>query len=183
MTSYPGASPIEVSEKITKPLENSLSTAPGLKSIDSYSQEGSNFILLQFDWSTKIDDVQLEIMQRIDQINVPEGANKPRFLKFDPAQFPIIQLSLSATDSPADIGVLSEQLEQELRRTKGVASVTVSGQLIEEVQITLDQQKLAANGLDKQISFSLFRRTMYLCQVNQSKLKMENNYRHELLVC
>lgn len=147
VTSYPGASSTEVSEKITKPLENSLSTAPGLKTIQSSSQEGSNFVLLMFDWSTKIDDVQMDIMQRIDQVPIPEGANAPRFLKFDPAQFPVIQLSLRATDKQADIRVLAEELEQELRRTKGVASVTVSGELVEEVQITLDEKKLEANGL------------------------------------
>lgn len=147
VTSYPGASPTEVSEKITKPLEDSLSTTPGLKTIQSSSQEGSNFILLMFDWSTKIDDVQMDIMQRVDQVPVPEGANDPRFLKFDPAQFPVIQLSLNAVDEETDIRELAEQLEVELRRTKGVASVTVSGQLVEEVQITLDQKKLEKNGL------------------------------------
>ena len=147
VTSYPGASPAEVSEKLTKPLENSLSTAPGLKSMQSSSQEGSNFILLMFDWSTNIDDVQLDIMQRVDQVPVPEGANKPRFMKFDPSQFPVIQLSLRATTDDADIRKIAEQLETELRRTKGVASVTVSGKLVEEVQIILDQQKLESNGL------------------------------------
>ena len=45
VTSYPGASPAEVSEKITKPLEASLSTAPGLKSMQSTSQEGVQFHL------------------------------------------------------------------------------------------------------------------------------------------
>ncbi|MFJ7932960.1 efflux RND transporter permease subunit [Sporosarcina sp. NPDC096371] len=147
VTSYPGASPAEVSEKITKPLENSLSTAPGLKSLQSSSQEGSNFILLTFDWSTNIDDVQLDIMQRVDQIQVPEGANKPRFMKFDPSQFPVIQLSLRATTDDANIRQIAEKLETELRRTEGVASVTVSGKLVEEVQIIVDQQKLEANGL------------------------------------
>ncbi|WP_342512848.1 efflux RND transporter permease subunit [Sporosarcina sp. FSL K6-1522] len=146
VTNYPGASPAEVSEKLTKPLENSLSTAPGLKSMQSSSQEGSNFILLMFDWATNIDDVQLEILQRVDQVPIPEGANKPRFMKFDPSQFPVIQLSLRATTEAADIRKIAEQLETELRRTKGVASVTVSGKLIEEVQIMLDQQKLEEHG-------------------------------------
>ena len=50
-------------------------------------------------------------------------------------------LSLRATSDDTDIRVLAEQLEVELRRTKGVASVTVSGQLVEEVQITLDREK------------------------------------------
>lgn len=147
VTSYPGASPAEVSEKITKPLEGSLSTTPGLKTIQSSSQEGSNFVLLMFDWSTKIDEIQMDIMQRIDQVSLPEGANDPRFLKFDPAQFPVIQLSLRATDDKADIRVLATELEQELQRTKGVASVTVSGTLVEEVQITLDEERLVDYGL------------------------------------
>lgn len=147
VTSYPGASPTEVNEKITKPLEDSLSTAPGLKTIQTSSEEGANFVLLMFDWSTKIDDVQMDIMQRIDQVPMPDGANEPRLLKFDPSQFPVIQLSLRATDDQADIRVIAEQLEQELRRTKGVASVTLSGQLVEEVKITLDERKLEKNGL------------------------------------
>lgn len=149
VTSYPGASPTEVSEKLTKPLEDSLSTTPGLKTIQSSSQEGSNFIFLMFDWSTKIDDVQMDILQRVDSIPVPEGANKPRFLKFDPSQFPVIQLSLRATSENTDIRVIADQLEQELRRTKGVASVTVSGQLTEEVQITLNESKLTDYGLEQ----------------------------------
>ncbi|MBO1914447.1 efflux RND transporter permease subunit, partial [Microvirga sp. 3-52] len=106
-------------EKVTKPLENSLSTAPGLKSMQSSSQEGSNFIFLMFDWSTKIDDVQMDLLQRVDQVQMPDGANKPRLLKFDPSQFPVIQLSLSAKNNDADIRLVAEQLEQELRRTKG----------------------------------------------------------------
>lgn len=150
VSSYPGASPVEVSEKLTKPLENSLSTTPGLKSIQSSSQEGSNFVLLMFDWSTKIDDVQMDIMQRIDQVPVPDGANSPRFMKFDPSQFPVIQLSLRAEAKDIDLHKLSEDLERELRRTKGVASVTVSGEVVEEIKIDLDQKKLEKNGLTQQ---------------------------------
>lgn len=147
VSSYPGASPIEVNEKITKPLENSLSTLPGLKTMQTSSQEGANFVLLMFDWSSKIDDIQMEVMERIDQVPVPDGANAPRFMKFDPAQFPVIQLSLRAESDEADIRKLSEELEQELRRTKGVASVTISGEVIEEIQVNLIQEKLEENGL------------------------------------
>lgn len=147
VSSYPGASPTEVSEKITKPLEGSLSTTPGLKTLQSSSREGTNFLLLMFDWSTNIDDVQLDVMQRIGQVPVPEGATDPRFMKFDPSQFPVIQLALHATGDEVNILGIAEQLEEELRRTPGVASVTVSGRSVEEVQITLDERKLEANGL------------------------------------
>lgn len=147
VTSYPGASPTEVNEKITKPLEESLSTAPGLKSMQSSSQEGANLIFLQFDWASTIDDVQMDILQRLDQVSVPDGANDPRFMKFDPSQFPVIQLSLRTNEAGADIRSIAEELEKELRRIEGVASVNVSGKIIEDVQVIVDPDKLKENGL------------------------------------
>ena len=54
VTSYPGASPKEVNEKVTKPLEATLATLPGIKKIQSTSQEGANLIILEFNWSTDI---------------------------------------------------------------------------------------------------------------------------------
>lgn len=147
VTNYQGASPVEVDEKITKPLEASLSTLPGIESVNSTSQEGANFILLEFDWSTDMDAIQMDVMQRIDITPLPDGADKPRFLKFDPAQFPVIQLSLNAENSETDIQLIAQQLEKELLRTEGVASVNISGSLVEEVQILLDQVKLKAKGL------------------------------------
>ncbi|WP_313891472.1 efflux RND transporter permease subunit [Psychrobacillus sp.] len=147
VTSYPGASPVEVNEKLTKPLESTLGTLPGIKKVSSSSSEGANFLLLEFDWATNMDDIQLDIMQRIDTISVPDGATKPRFLKFDPSQFPVIQLSLRADNSATDIRLIAERLEKELISTEGVASVNVSGSLVEEVQILLDQQVLEEKGL------------------------------------
>ncbi|WKA57529.1 efflux RND transporter permease subunit [Planococcus shenhongbingii] len=149
VTSYPGASPTEVSEKVTRPLEASLSTLPGLDSLQSSSEEGSNFILLEFDWSTNIDDVQTDIMQRIDQTILPDDSNQPQFFKFDPSQFPVIQLAVRATESGEDVRVLAEELETELLQTEGVASVNISGSLVEEIQIALNQKELEKRGLQQ----------------------------------
>ena len=147
VTNYPGASPTEVNEKLTKPLEATLATLPGIKRVQSTSLESSNLIVLEFDWSTDMDKVQNDVLQRIDLVPLPEDAGKPSFLKFDPSQFPIIQLALAATDDQVDIRQIAESLEQELRRTEGVASVTISGKVVEEVQIELDPQKLEQNRL------------------------------------
>lgn len=147
VTNYPGASPTEVSEKVTKPLEASLATLPGIESIQSSSEEGSNFILLEFDWSTNMDDVQTDIMQRIDQTPIPEDANQPQFFKFDPSQFPVIQLAVRAAEGGDDVRILAEELEKELLQTEGVASVNISGSLTEEIIISLDQDKLVSEGL------------------------------------
>ncbi|WP_046175217.1 efflux RND transporter permease subunit [Domibacillus indicus] len=146
VTTYDGAGPAEVSEKITKPLEANLSTLPGIENISSTSQEGSNFILLEFSWSTDIDDVQNDVLQRIGQTTMPEGAGEPQFLKFDPSQFPIIQLSLQS-DGEADLEQLAETLQTDLSSVEGVASVSVTGITADEVIVELDEQKMKEYGI------------------------------------
>jgi hydrophobic/amphiphilic exporter-1 (mainly G- bacteria), HAE1 family len=142
VTNYQGASPEEVVEKVTKPLEANLATLPGIKTMTSTSQEGANLILMQFSWTTNIDDIQDEVIQRLDMAPLPDDAEKPRFLKFDPSQFPIIQLSLSSDQDEESLRELAEELELELTKVDGVASVNLSGTSVQEVRVELDQEKL-----------------------------------------
>jgi len=142
VTNYQGASPEEVVEKVTKPLEANLATLPGIKTMTSTSQEGANLTLMQFSWTTNIDDIQDEVIQRLDMAQLPDDAEKPRFLKFDPSQFPIIQLSLSSEQDEQSLRDLAEELELELTKVEGVASVNLSGTSVQEVRVELDQQKL-----------------------------------------
>ncbi|MEH7886469.1 efflux RND transporter permease subunit [Bacillus sp. JJ1609] len=142
VTNYQGASPEEIVEKVTKPLEANLATLPGIKTMTSTSQEGANLILMQFSWTTNIDDIQDEVIQRLDMAQLPDEAEKPRFLKFDPSQFPIIQLSLSSDQDEQSLRDLAEELELELTKVEGVASVNLSGTSVQEVRVELDQQKL-----------------------------------------
>jgi hydrophobic/amphiphilic exporter-1 (mainly G- bacteria), HAE1 family len=142
VTTYPGASPEEVVEKVTKPLEANLATLPGIKTMTSTSQESANLILMQFSWTTDIDEIQNEVIQRLDMTQLPDDVVKPRFLKFDPSQFPIIQLSLSAEKDEDSLRELAEQLQLELTKVDGVASVNLSGTSVEEVRVELDQEKL-----------------------------------------
>ncbi|MBS4177328.1 efflux RND transporter permease subunit [Lederbergia citrea] len=149
VTSYEGASPAEVVEKVTKPLEASLATLPGIKNVQTISKEGSNLILLEFSWTTSIDDVQNDVLQRIDQTPIPSDAGKPRFLKFDPAQFPIIQLSLKTDKDEKSLRILADKLTSELTRVEGVASVNVTGTLIDEIRVKIDQEQLKKYGLSQ----------------------------------
>ncbi|PPA72253.1 efflux RND transporter permease subunit [Jeotgalibacillus proteolyticus] len=150
VTSYPGASPTEVLEKVTKPIESQVALLPGLKNVQSTSEEGSNLVFLEFTFATDIDEAEGNIQQAIQQVDLPDDANTPRVLKFDPSQFPVIQLSLRSSDETTDIRQLAEELEQELTRTEGVASVDISNSLMEEVRIQLDQEQLEEYGLTQE---------------------------------
>lgn len=142
VTNYQGAGPNEVVEKVSKPLEEALSTVQGIDTITSTSQENASLVLMQFSWTTKIDDVQDEIRTKMEDAPLPDDAGDPRFLKFDPSQFPIIQLSFTSAESAEQLQTLAEELEQELTKTEGVASVNLSGLTTDEISVTLDQEKL-----------------------------------------
>lgn len=149
VTSYDGASPTEVSEKVSKPLEQSLSTLPGLKNISSTSQEGASLVLLEFSWTTKLSEVENDIMRAIDSAALSSDAGKPRFMKFDPSQFPILQMSLSSETGTEELQKMARQLEQQLLKIEGVASVNTSGTFVEQIKVTLDEDKLVANQLSQ----------------------------------
>ncbi|WP_226668392.1 efflux RND transporter permease subunit [Metabacillus litoralis] len=142
VTNYQGAGPNEVVEKVSKPLEEALSTVQGIDTITSTSQENASLVLMQFTWTTNIEDVQDEIRTKMEDAPLPDDAGDPRFLKFDPSQFPIIQLSLTSSESAEQLQVLAEELEQELTKTEGVASVNLSGLVTDEVSVILNQDKL-----------------------------------------
>ncbi|WP_342388286.1 efflux RND transporter permease subunit [Salinicoccus bachuensis] len=148
VTSYSQASPEEVNQQVTLPLENQLSTTPGLDSMISTSQEGSNLIFLQFGWATDIDEVENDINQALRAAQLPDGAGEPRFMKFDPSQLPIIQMSLSSDEKDAEFQSLIEDLTVELERIQGIASVDAEGLATESIEINLDGEALDEHQLD-----------------------------------
>ncbi|WP_273131193.1 efflux RND transporter permease subunit [Metabacillus sp. HB246100] len=149
VTNYEGAGPNEVVEKVSKPLEESLSTVQGIDKITSTSQENASLVLMQFSWATDINDVQDEIRTKMQDAPLPDDAGNPRFLKFDPSQFPIIQLSLTSSGNVEQLQQLATELELELVKTEGVASVNLSGIVEDEVSVILNQDKLEDNALSQ----------------------------------
>ena len=148
VTSYDGASPTEVSEKVSKPLEDSLSTLPGLKNITSTSQEGASLVLLEFSWSTKLSE-ENDIIRAIEGTPLSSDVSKPRFLKFDPSQFPIFQMSISSEKNAKELQQIAEELELQLMKIDGVANVNTSGTLVEQIKVVLDEERLVANRLSQ----------------------------------
>ncbi|HWO74925.1 MAG TPA: efflux RND transporter permease subunit [Bacillus sp. (in: firmicutes)] len=157
VANYPGAGPQEVLEQVTKPLEASLTTLPGIQSIQSTSQEGSNLILLEFSWSTSIDEIQNDVIMRMNQTSLPDEV-EPRFMKFDPSQFPIIQFSLKGKEGQqSDLNHLANELKIDLERVDGVANVSISGITTDDIIVTLNQDRLRAHHLSQDEIVSVLR--------------------------
>lgn len=143
-TTYQGAGPEEVMEDVSVPIESELSSLSGLTNISSQSQESSSVVILEFDYDTKIEDVENEIMRAIDSVNLPDEAEAPSFLKFDISMMPSIQMAVtSGGDSVAEYQSQVDGLISELENVDGVASITENGSVTEEIQVNLDTEALA----------------------------------------
>ena len=143
-TTYQGAGPEEVMDDVTKPLESELSSLSGLTNISSQSQESSSVVILEFDYDTKIEDVENDITRAIDSVDLPDEAGDPSFLKFDISMMPSIQMAVTSSgESVAEYQDQVDDLIAELENVEGVASITENGSVTEEIQVNLDTESLS----------------------------------------
>lgn len=150
VANYSGAGPEEVLEKVTKPLEKSLSTLSGLNTLQTQTREGNVLLLLEFDWAEDVETKQNDILSRINQANLPDDVPTPTFIKFDPSSLPIIQLSVV---NKGDADKLREEIDdivQQLTNLSGVASVNESGLLDKQIHVTLKADEMKKYGLSQQ---------------------------------
>ena len=149
VTPYPGASPSIVEQDVTDPIEQSIQGIDGLQSITSYSNEGASVITVSFNYGTDLNQAQQTLSQSINRVqsSLPSGVT-PQVQLFSIADMPIIQLAVTADE---DQQTLASQLKQDtipsLEQINGVGNVTVTGIQDQIVTVTLNLDKLEADGL------------------------------------
>ncbi len=142
---YPGVAPEEVENLVSRPLEESLSSAPGVYKINSTSSEGQSTVRVTFDWGTNLDEAANEIRTRVDRVrgSLPEDVEPPTIFKFDLSQFPILYLAVAGDRDPRDMRTfIEEEIQPRLERVPGVAAVDIRGGLRREIHVTLSTEKL-----------------------------------------
>jgi HAE1 family hydrophobic/amphiphilic exporter-1 len=150
-TEYPGAAPEEVETAISRPIEEALGVVTNLVSISSISKAGQSDVILELNWDTNMDRAMSEVREKLDMVFLPEDAEKPIILKYDPSLDPIIRLGLTGgEDLFFTRYVAEEQIKRALETVDGVASVKVKGGYEEEIRVELDERKASLMGLDIQ---------------------------------
>lgn len=166
-TEFKGAAPAEIENLVTKPVEEALGVVKNVKQVRSISRSGQSDVILEFNWGTNMDYASLDVREKLDAIQLPLDAERPVILRFDPTLDPVIRLALFREHKPTKANVASaslqpnaepvptiqtlkylrtlgeEQLKKELETADGVASVKVSGGLEEEIQVLVDERRLA----------------------------------------
>ena len=147
----PGVEPGVMEETIAKPLEASLSTTEDLVRLETEVQEGRVGLNLHFRYGTDIDFALQEASTNLDRARsrLPEEADPPTIWKSDPSQIPVYEAGFSSPtrDLIALRSWIEDRLRPQLLTIEGVASVDVSGGLVREIQIILDQERLQSYGI------------------------------------
>ncbi|MCB1566675.1 MAG: efflux RND transporter permease subunit, partial [Xanthomonadales bacterium] len=155
-TEYTGAAPAEIETLISKPVEEAVGVVKGLYRLQSVSRTGQSDVVLQFAWGTDMDKASLEVRDKLEVLQLPLEAKQPVLLRFNPSTEPIMRLVLMAGETSdatpaqqrqAELMRLrrfaDDELKKRLEPITGVAAVKISGGLEDEVQVLIDQKRLA----------------------------------------
>ena len=157
-TDYTGAAPSEIETLISQPAEEALGVVKGLRKLKSISRTGQSDVVLEFAWGTNMDQASLDVRDKMEALQFPLEAKPPVLLRFNPSTQPIMRLALSPkNDGGSDAENIrqlmelrrfaDDDLKRKLEPVEGVAAVKVGGGLEDEVQVDIDQRKLAQLGL------------------------------------
>ncbi|HET7649398.1 MAG TPA: efflux RND transporter permease subunit [Gammaproteobacteria bacterium] len=157
-TELPGAAPEEVENLVTKPIEEAVSVIKNVRQVRSVSRPGESDVTLEFTWGTNMDYAGVDVREKIDALELPVEAKRPVLLRFDPSTEPVMRYGLIGTPDvlkdaktpDAEMRKLKylrtyadQDLTKALEAVDGVGAVKVSGGLEDEVEVLVDQGKLA----------------------------------------
>jgi HAE1 family hydrophobic/amphiphilic exporter-1 len=147
-TDFPDTAPQEVEYLLTRPVEEAVGVLRGLQNIHSVSRPGVSEVTLEFDWGSDMDLLSMEVREKLDRLVLPEDAEDPIVLRYDPSLDPIVRLALAGPDDLGEIRRLAERkIKPDFETILGVAAAQIKGGLEDEVQINVDQERLAALGI------------------------------------
>lgn len=151
-TEYTGAAPAEIETLISEPIEEALGVVKNLGKIKSVSRTGQSDVVLEFAWGTNMDQASLEVRDKLELLSLPLEAKQPVVLRFNPSTQPIMRLALVLPENlsgsrEAQLIQLrrfaDDNLKKRLDPVAGVAAVKVAGGLEDEIQVAIDNEKLA----------------------------------------
>ncbi|MBI1381478.1 MAG: MMPL family transporter [Planctomycetaceae bacterium] len=154
-TSWPGAGPEDVEQRVSVRVQEALGTLPGLVRTSSTSRAATSDVVLEFDWGTPMTFAVQDVREKLDGVFLPAGVERPLILRYDPSLDPILRIGMTSRRGEGDerslvaLRWLAEQrVERELESLAGVAAVLVRGGLEEEIHVQLDPDRVAALNLD-----------------------------------
>lgn len=148
LTTYPGQTPETVESVVTKPLEQSLSTIDGVKTITSTSFDNYSMLTLEFEDGTNMDTATVDMRGNLDTIKDawPDGVGSPYLMKINPDMMPVAMVAVDydGYDTVQISDYVNNELKNQLEGIDGVASVSTKGIVTQKENVIISQTKIDA---------------------------------------
>ncbi len=176
MTTYPGASPEKVEQELTKPMEQAMSTLEHIKEVSSTSAENYSMLMLEFEEDVNLDTIGVDIQQQISSLQAgwDDMVGTPYVLKINPSMLPVMvaAVSMEGMDNVKLTEFLNNELLNKLEGVAGIARISTSGTITQQLHVVLDQKKL--DELNQKLSEQINgRMDEALMELNKAKAELE----------
>ena len=146
-TPYPGNSPLDIENLITRPIEKEVETVNGIKELSSNSIQDASMVIVEFNTNINIDDALQDIKDAVDKAK-SELPNDliidPIVMDIDVSEFPIININLSGDFSIEELKSYAEYLEDKIETIDEISKVNIKGIDEKEIKINVDLHRLEA---------------------------------------
>jgi len=149
-TFYPGASPAEVENSVSREIEDALSTLEKLTDVRSTSIESFSIVFLQFEQDAKVELLLQDAQRKLDAIaaKLPEDADPPTISKFSADDFPIMSIGASSTLPGGEFyNLMEDRIKPQLASLTGVGEINLLGGQEKEVQVNVRKDQLEQYGI------------------------------------
>ena len=146
MTTYPGATPEEVEQTVSKPLEQNLATVENLKSIQSVSNSNYSMVVLEFENDADMNTAIVNTMQGVDLVegSWEEEIGSPYIMKINPNMMPIVIAAVDKKEATTEevSTFVEDELMSQLEGITGVASISTGGLIESKVNVSINEDKI-----------------------------------------
>ena len=150
ITIYPGASPSEVENTVSRKIEDAVSSMENIKKIDTKSYESLSTVIITLNSGTDVDYALNDAQRKVNAIlkDLPDDVDPPSLNKFSLDDLPVVTLSAtSKLDEASFYDLMDKRVGPVISRVPGVAQVNLIGGQEREVQVSFNAAKLQANNL------------------------------------
>lgn len=149
-TIYPGASPSEVENTVSKKIEDAVSSMENIKKIETKSYESVSVVVITLNSGANVDNALNDAQRKVNVIlkDLPDGVDPPSLNKFSLDDLPIMTLAATGKiDAASFYDLMDKRIAPVLSRVDGVAKVDLIGGQEREIQVSIDAKKLEASRL------------------------------------
>ena len=149
-TIYPGASPSDIENLISKEIEKEVKSISGVKKIKSNSVQSFSNVIIEFETDIDVDKAKQEVSDAVDRAkpNLPTDLkDDPQVIEIDISAAPIMNVNLSGDYDLTTLKKYAEQMQDAIESIREIRRVDIVGALTREIQINVDMFKLASAGV------------------------------------